>query len=775
MSNRNRKQRVRRGMKRKLNVLESQLTHRSVNSSSQVLDIDRDLTLRILSVRSETLNEEERSIEAVITTDEKVEVFDWRRGVIDEVLVAGGAEYPTQVPLLDSHNRFSIDDQVGSIRNLRVESGQIIGRLYFASDEKSESAWLKVRDGHLTDLSGGYRVLEYKYVEAGQTEKIGGRSYTADSDKPLRVSTKWKLREGSLTPIGADEMCKIREQHAGHLTPAQTNTEISKMNRQRRRFLEKLGLRAGASDAEAWDYVSNLQDHQRQSFFAIEDDSEESSQSESQQVPAQGQRVAADNSSQEDNGSTATATVADENAVRADERQRIAEIRQLGGQANVPSDVIERAINEGHTVERASHNFLQNLRDSRPTSELGSNVNTGRRDANDASTLDAMAAAVCMRSGVTFENLPATRLDADGRRSQILNPDEAARFREQAANESVRFSQLGVIEFCRTLLSASGQPVPTTKDEVLRAASSGGQLDYIFNTSINAAITQGWQLLASTTSQWVEYGEVDNFLEREDVSIDPASRFKRHRRGGTAHHIGVTDRGEKYRLFSFSAQFEYTREDAINDRWDVLQSIPAKILEQAGQLEPDAVYSYLLSNPNMADSSPLFQAVFGNLRSGGNTKLSQSAVKNALIAFMNYRINGQPINVQPTTMLVPPELVWTAEQIFKSEQIRGDDASDGTANVLRNVLRNVVADPRLGPQGVIDPMTEAQYGGSENHWFVTGKQKGVKVLHLNGSNRMPQVRSETLKYGRWGMNIDAIFDLGVFAQSRQAIQKNTGA
>lgn len=168
-------------------------------------DRNGSLGFRSLEVRSSTVDVEARTVEAVVATDTPVPMFDYERWeVIPEVLRADGVKLPSQVPLLDSHSRASMRDQLGSVRDLRIDGGKVLGRLAFAS--KAGDSFDMVREGHATDVSAGYAVLKRVYVEAGKTKTIGGREYIG----PVNVVTKWRLREVSLTPIGADEAAKLR-------------------------------------------------------------------------------------------------------------------------------------------------------------------------------------------------------------------------------------------------------------------------------------------------------------------------------------------------------------------------------------------------------------------------------------------------------------------------------------------------------------------------------------------------------------------------------------
>lgn len=156
-----------------------------------------------------SLDEAARTVDFVLATESRVRVWDWERGNIDEILLMSGCTFPEQVPLLDAHSRFSVEDQLGSLRGLRVEGENLLATAHFSS--AAEEAFRKVAEGHLTDISVGYSVDESYWIPEGESGLVGesGRSFAG----PVRVVSKWTVREGSLTPIGADDAAKVRSQH----------------------------------------------------------------------------------------------------------------------------------------------------------------------------------------------------------------------------------------------------------------------------------------------------------------------------------------------------------------------------------------------------------------------------------------------------------------------------------------------------------------------------------------------------------------------------------
>ncbi len=157
-----------------------------------------------------TLDEKARSVEVVGATEQPVEVFDPERwAVVSEVLLMTGCEMPfsRQIPLIDSHQRErGAASVLGSCRDIHIAGDQLLGRVYFSNAAEAESPWMKVREGHLTDFSVGYRVIESTWIPEGESALVKGRSFKG----PLRVTSRWRPKELSVVPIAADDQAKAR-------------------------------------------------------------------------------------------------------------------------------------------------------------------------------------------------------------------------------------------------------------------------------------------------------------------------------------------------------------------------------------------------------------------------------------------------------------------------------------------------------------------------------------------------------------------------------------
>lgn len=171
-----------------------------------------------------TFDEESRSVRVVAVTENPVQVWDWKtNGFVNEVLLIDGFRMRPngRIPLLDAHNRNSVDRILGSATDFQRIGDRLECRVYFSSTEAGENAARNVRDGHLTDFSVGYQPTRFEFIPAGTERTINGAAYKG----PVKVTTEWTLKELSVTPIGADHWATARSW--GESVPLKTEPESS--------------------------------------------------------------------------------------------------------------------------------------------------------------------------------------------------------------------------------------------------------------------------------------------------------------------------------------------------------------------------------------------------------------------------------------------------------------------------------------------------------------------------------------------------------------------
>ena len=138
-------------------------------------------------------------------------------GAFDEVLDLAGARFPERIPLLDSHRRGSLDDQIGSVSNIRLEAGQLVGTARLSKHSPmAQRVAAELSDGAKFGVSIGYSVSTW-----AETKPAGRRTLTAKA---------FDIVEASLVSIPADASATIRNAPLTTTTtePAvQTRAEIN--------------------------------------------------------------------------------------------------------------------------------------------------------------------------------------------------------------------------------------------------------------------------------------------------------------------------------------------------------------------------------------------------------------------------------------------------------------------------------------------------------------------------------------------------------------------
>lgn len=150
-----------------------------------------------------TLNDDDRTVEAVASTDVPAMVRGWDGDML-EVLSHDPAHVDLTrmndgAPLLDNHARHgsTMDNVIGVVESAYLSGGELLVKLRFGKSEKAETAYQGVKDGIYRKLSIGYVVHQYEVTQtAGQPD--------------VYRAVQWAPFEVSLTPVPADNRASIR-------------------------------------------------------------------------------------------------------------------------------------------------------------------------------------------------------------------------------------------------------------------------------------------------------------------------------------------------------------------------------------------------------------------------------------------------------------------------------------------------------------------------------------------------------------------------------------
>ena len=212
----------------------------------------------------------------------------------------------------------------------------------------------------------------------------------------------------------------------------------------------------------------------------------------------------------------------------------------------------------------------------------------------------------------------------------------------------------------------------------------------------------------------------------------------------------------------------------INDDLGAFLKVPTAMGNRAARLVDQLFFKRLMANPTCVDGKPLFGRDHKNLLSGANSALSADSLKKAIQTFTDQvDSDGQPINVEPSILLVPTSLKFLAQELTQGTTLI---MSGGPDNVVRPAI-NVLADENL--RIVSSPyLSNSKYAGSsEASWYLFGKPGVVdtfEIGYLKGK-RTPTVERGDLDFNVLGIWFRVFFDIGIREQDHRGMVKATGS
>lgn len=701
------------------------------------------LNYREFSIRAESVDEKNRSVEAVVTTETPVPMFDWERyEVIPEVLLMKGAEYPRQVPFLNAHSRFSVDDQLGSARELRVEGDKMLGRMFFASASQKE--FDKVREGHVTDVSAGYQNLSVVHVPRGQKQTIAGREFTG----PVNVVTKWKLREVSLVPIGADEQAKLR----GLNSFPQNPKKEFRMNEQLKALCVARGMDANLSDeaAQAW-MVTNFKAEPAKPTEPVD----------FKQLAAEASRAAV-----EETRKLYEADKAKEVAFRK-EVDAACQLAGLDGERNACYGMKDIETVRTHLLE------------ARAKAEESSIIGGGFQIRGGEAQRDKHSGAI--RSALITRALAST--NGSPKVVEELNP--AAQ--RAAGWETFRHARL--LDLARECLHLDGYNTRGLSPEHIALAALGfadkvglradpayhttGSFTKLTQDAVNKSMMVGYQEFPST---W-------RTVFRQADSAADLKAIHRIRMGAIPNlpdwptntapeQASFKDAEETYRVQPKSLWLSFSWDLLLNDDMSMLGRVPSMFGDAAARTINATTWAQITGNPTMEDSVALFAAATGarkrtNLTTGAGAP-SVTTLQTLSNLMQQMRGENTPegnesqdiLNLQPRFIVGPSALSTTIRQLVLSAY---DPAA--TNHLTYNTATELIP--------VIEPLLDAN---STTAWYLfasTSRIDTVEVTFLSG-HESPVTR-QWMDEKTLSQNWAVLQAFAAKAMNHRGMQKHAGA
>lgn len=672
----------------------------------------RDLTRREVVLRAESLNVKERSVEGVIASEERALMFDFREGLVDEILLMEGLkDIPRQLPLLDTHDRFTVEKVLGSTRNIHIDEDQLLGKSFFSSTDEGQSAFRKVEEGHITAFSIGYSIGDFRIVPAGKTEEINGREFTA-GERALRVVLEWRLIENSLTPIGADATAKVRSQ-------------------------------SGAPQEEA-----AMDPKDKKEETPAEEQRTETPSAPSPEAADAGKQPARSEPVKDDPAEAVDMDKVRDEA-RAAEQTRIRDIEAAGRGAGIDEELVERAIKENKSVDQASSLFLGHIRDKRTPAVPGAQFTV--RENEDG--LRAIVAGLSLRAGIL---------------------DDRDKSNEKEVEMGRDYQHLTMLDVCREAIRLEGGHVSArlSPTAIIERAISTLTLPKIFSNVASKALLRGFNDSPNTSLLWVSEGNLKDFKITERTGLLSQANLEELIDGGEIKNTTVEELSESYQLKTFAQQFGLTRQDIINDDLGAFDRTPRRMGNAASRLIDDRAYGVVIDNAALGnDSIALFATGHNNLLTGAGSDLDADSLSSARTLMRNQTgdaLGAISINIEPMFLIVPPSLEDTALRLIRSQNIHQDSA-EGDANVHLARFR-VIVEPRL------ENTTFNSGASATAWFLAASPSQAdtIEVGFLNGI-KVPSMRRIDVSPGYLGVVWEVFFDVEAKALDFRGLVKANGA
>lgn len=714
------------------------------------------MNFRSLEVRAATINEADRSIEVLLTTETPVAMYDWDRYErVMEVLLTSGAQLPSsrQVPLLESHHRYTTDDQLGSVRDLKATPEGVVGRAVFSS--LADNQWTKVKEGHVTDVSAGYQVLERVYVPKGSTSTVQGKTYTG----PINIATKWKLREGSITPIGADEQAKLRGLDPSTLRNFHEGEGF--MNEELRALCVERGMPTDATEEQAQKFLAE--------HFRKEAPKKPATE-ERKELPAEVKLF------NPDEFRKAVKDAAKE-FVTEERTQREAFRKEVDGMADLANYAGSRtALYEMKSPEEVR----KHLMDERAKQQ--ENVPAGIGDFR----VHGGEAQITKQRGELRTALINRCFDTCGAKEDRRNAIFPVA--ERSAGNTYRNS--GLFQMAEECLRMDGVDIRgATREQIAIAAlgwpeKAGLRADAAYHTTgsftkltqdaVNKSMMLGYQEFPSTWQMCFRQGpSVPDFKLIHKMRMGALPNLPDWPTNKAPEQLSFKDVEETYRVQAKSAWISFSWDLLINDDMDAISRAPSMFGESAARTVNALAWAQYTSNPTMEDSKALFLETPAGARYRSNLTTGAGApsvttVQTLTNKMMQMRGENTPeglessdiLNLTPRYIVGPGALRTTILQLTGSPY---DPA--GTNSITYNTANGLIP--------VIEPLLDV---ASTTAWGLIADKSRIDTIEVSflQGHESPKTRS-WMDEKTLSQNWAVVQCVGAKALQYRGMQKHDGA
>lgn len=316
-------------------------------------------------------------------------------------------------------------------------------------------------------------------------------------------------------------------------------------------------------------------------------------------------------------------------------------------------------------------------------------------------------------------------------------------------------------EIARECLQRAGQPTGGDPLQMIGRAMTTSDLPVLMANVANKSLFEGYAAANETWEIWADgTGSVPDFKTNTLAQISEFDDLEQIVNDTGYKYGDREDDAETYQLATFGKLSAITRTTIINDDLGALTDTYMSMGEAAARKIGDLPYAVLTANGNMRDGKALFHADHKNI--GTSAVVSEASMGEAIkLAALQKDLKGKKaLNIPLLYFIGPRSIEGTAEIFFASANFTGTDAASTRTNIYGGNRFIRAYDARL------DAVSAATY------FFAGPKRKTVRVFFLNG-NRTPYLEART-GWTTDGVEYKVRIDAAAKAVDWKALVRNAG-
>lgn len=589
----------------------------------------------------ESFDVEKNTVDVVWSTGSRVKRYSYFSGEYVEELSMKKAHVRLDrlnkgAPILNNHNRYSLEDVIGVVESAKIEDGKGVATIRLSKRPEIQGIVNDIRDGILRNLSVGYAVHKFQELK----EK--------DGETPIYRAVDWEPLEISFVGIPADADSQVRKQPMAESTECEIENEYNEGDPMKQK------TRSGENEP------------------VVED------------VPAPAPEVPAVDPAPapEETETPATEPVVEEPAVEPAPAQTEAEralvveiemvrqkdIRTLVRKFGFDENFADKLVENKSTIVQARALVLDEL--EKKTSFETRNIRIGVQDMDTKE----------------LRNKAMVR--------GMLNAYNSEKFKMEDGDQEFRFSSIQ--RAARQFLQANGvgNVLALTNQEVAqRVLHTSSDFPEILANVANKSMLGGYEAAPRTFGPFVRQRNASDFKELSSLALSTGEKLEKVNEHGEYKKGTLKETAEKYKIEKYGKIIGVTYELLVNDDMNAFTELAVKMGQRAREKENEVFWSLFLSNPTLSETAQgLISVAHKNLAAAGSAiSIAAIGAGRASMRLMK-DLDGEPINLAPSYLVVPPSLETVADQFVSSITPN----VSGSVNPFANRLQ-VISEPRIEP------------------------------------------------------------------------------